>query len=173
MSYCVFHIVKELLNNQESIKFTIDEKNKAFINNQFDAPIILAVGHHYEPETNTEHVHRIICHPTRDSMIVFMTCIADILEHMFQNLFKPIFQFHVMGSTVYLRTLSDLDLYEMQVNNGLFTKIIRKDVTRVDSPTWRRTYKPFTEVGETFDLDFTVLERIANEATSGIEVKAK
>lgn len=166
MQNYAFNIIKAILDDQTSIKFTVDEKNNAFINNQFDAPIVLAVGNRYEPETTTEHVHRIIRDPDPESMSTFLTCINTVLDYVFHNLFNPIEFIHITDSRVRLQTLR-WGYCTVELSDGLFTKTVLKQVACCIPHS--KAYKRFTETSETFDLDFTALEQRANAAVPMLE----
>lgn len=156
-----FNIIKSILEEQDLISFTVDEKNNAFINNQFDAPIVLAVGNRYKRETKNGalHLHRIIRDHDVESMDMFRTCIDDILDYIFHNLFSPIDFIHVTRTEVILQKASSTEYYKVKREQGLFIKTLLRQVRYEGNH--RYAYKRFSESGETFNLDFTDLEQQA------------
>lgn len=152
----IFPIVKEILEAQDTIKFTVDEEKLTFTCNQFDVPIILDVGRNYTYDARIEaagpaHIHRFernyIIYP---HMIKY---IHIILEHMFENLFTPVFRYELRQSEnpkkfgIEIQETDGGYDYRVVCDNGVYTKYHDR---------WCEV--PFVEKCDSFDLDFTNLK---------------
>jgi hypothetical protein len=110
----IFKALKALMEEQQSIQFTIDEENETFTCDQFDAEIVLAVGDLYR-DNDTAHVHRIL---GRRNHEISTPLLELILNHVFLNLFSPIHCYRLNRSSI--------DVFLHDDDDEKFIKIMNK-----------------------------------------------
>jgi hypothetical protein len=154
----LFNAVKTILENQYALKFTVDEEREVFICDQFDAPIVLALGGDYEDDT--AHIHRLLTLFASERLETNIQFIEVILEHMFQNLFTPILFYRTNKYGILLQQHNG-DYYHITLDGE---KFLRTVYTKYQYGIERNICHRISTRDETseLDLDFSALDTLAD-----------